>query len=71
MPTGQLEQAEAVLDTAAFKHCRAGENLLVDVNGHGILAPLELLWERRIQIRDMDVIQRAETTNGAPTFLKS
>jgi nitrous oxidase accessory protein len=71
LPTGQLEQAEAVLDTAAFKHCRAGENLLVDVNGHGILAPLELLWERRIQIRDMDVIQRAETTNGAPTFLKS
>lgn len=70
-PAEQLEQAEAVLNTAALKHCRIGENLLVDVNGHGIMAPLELLWERRIQIRDMDVIQRSESATDAPTFLKS
>lgn len=68
LPAGQLEQAAALLGTAGLKYRRAGENLLVEVNGHGALAPLELLWERRIQIREMDLIQRGETPDGNGPF---
>lgn len=64
LPAGQMEQAAALLGTAGHKYRRAGENLLVEVNGHGALAPLELLWERRIQIRGMDLIHRGETPDG-------
>jgi nitrous oxidase accessory protein/Cu-processing system ATP-binding protein len=64
LPAGQLEQAAALLGTAGLKYRRAGENLLVEVNGHGAMAPLTLLWERRIQIREMDLIHRSETANG-------
>ncbi len=65
---GQLEQAEGLLETAGVKYRRAGENLLVEVNGHGALAPLKLLWERRVQIREMDLIHGDETSDGIGPF---
>lgn len=71
LPAGQLDQAAALLGTAGHKYRRAGENLLVEVNGHGALAPLELLWERHIQIREMDLIHRAETADGNGPFFNS
>jgi nitrous oxidase accessory protein len=71
LPAGQLEQAAALLGTAGHKCRRTGENLLVEVNGHGALAPLELLWERRIQIREMDLIHHGETADGSGPFFKS
>ncbi len=68
LPAGQMEQAAALLGTAGLKYRRAGENLLVEVNGHGALAPLELLWERRIQIQEMDLIHRDEPPDGNGPF---
>lgn len=71
LPISQLEQAAALLGTAGLKCHRAGENLLVEVNGHGVLAPLELLWERRIQIREMDLIHHGKPTDGSGPCFKS
>ncbi|MGH7942626.1 MAG: ABC transporter ATP-binding protein, partial [Limisphaerales bacterium] len=69
LAASQLEQAAAAFGTAGLKYRRSGENLLVEVNGHGAMAPLTLLWERRIQIREMDLIHRSETANGRhPVF---
>ncbi|HEX5400291.1 MAG TPA: nitrous oxide reductase family maturation protein NosD [Verrucomicrobiae bacterium] len=64
LPASELEQAAALFGTAGLKYRRSGENLLVEVNGHGAMTPLTLLWERRIQIREMDLIHRSETANG-------
>jgi ABC-type multidrug transport system ATPase subunit len=71
LPASQLEQAAALLGTAGLKYHRTGENLLVEVNGHGTLVPLELLWKRRIQIREMDVIHHAATAAGSGPLFKS
>lgn len=69
LPAGQLEQAAALFGTAGLKYHHSGENLLVEVNGHGALAPLELLWEHHIQIREMDLIHRGEPPDGSsPVF---
>lgn len=56
LPTERLDQAESLLKAGEFKCRRAGENLLVQVNGHGNLAPLQFLWERHVPVRDIDLI---------------
>jgi ABC-type multidrug transport system ATPase subunit len=71
LPSGQLEQAAALLGNAGHKYSRAGENLLVEVNGHGAIAPLELLWERRIEIRELDLIHGGESAGINTLFFKS
>ncbi|HEX9046554.1 MAG TPA: nitrous oxide reductase family maturation protein NosD [Verrucomicrobiae bacterium] len=56
----RLDQAETFLQAGQFKCRRAGENLLVQVNGDGNLAPLQFLWEKRVPVRDIDVLQQAD-----------
>jgi ABC-type multidrug transport system ATPase subunit len=56
LSSDRLEQAETLLKAGEFKYRRAGENLLVPVNGRGNLAPLQFLWERQVPVRDIDVL---------------
>lgn len=68
LPADRLEQAETLLHAGEFKYRRAGDNLLVQVNGHGNLAPLQFLWERHIPVREIDLVNRAEIADDAASL---
>lgn len=64
----QVERAASLFETAGVKYRHSGENLLVEINGHGVSWPLELLWEHRIRVRDVDLVNRNDTDEKGGRF---
>jgi ABC-type multidrug transport system ATPase subunit len=61
--TGELAQAEAIIEAAGYTYRRTPESLLVETDLREAIAPLRLVLEHHIQIQKFDLISRNENSD--------